>query len=227
MLAQIEPVVGIEFQHQLRNAPEIASAMVHREREPRPPSANCILAAAQRIDFSAFDVHLNVGQRSAARTSSIVVTGISISPSAAKMAPRLASSRNRRCAAVAVQAGMKRMDPRFVAEIVFQFGECDRVRLEGIDVGKPPAHPLDEATDRIAIIGAAIDVDFLVGEIEQSLGRVKIVLGDNRLQNERIERLAKSNDRIRAPGASDHRPGSCAALDTPSGGPTDRPADSS
>ena len=158
--------------------------------------ADRVSPALQCVDLGAFDVHLDIGDAPVTehivdrsdRHFDLAIGGED--GTAAGIVPEPQAT------AMAVQPGVDGMDPRLIAEIGFELGKSHRVGLESINVGEPPVHPFDEAADRIAVIGAAVDVDFVVGELEQAFGSIEIVRGDDRPQYRGIERSAKPNHRF-------------------------------
>jgi hypothetical protein len=53
---------------------------------------------------------------------------------------------------------MDGMIARLIAEIAGKLSECDWIGLEGIDIGKATPDAVDEGSDRIAVIRAAVDI---------------------------------------------------------------------
>ena len=88
------------------------------------------------------------------------------------------------------------MDPRLAAEIGLELGEGHRVGLEGVDVAELAANPIDKRADSVAVERAAVDIYLVVRKLEETFRRVKIVVGQDGLQESRIECAAESDHRF-------------------------------
>ena len=55
VLAQIEVIIRIKIQHQLRNAPEIVGPMINRKRKTRMPLGDRLASALQGVNLGTLD----------------------------------------------------------------------------------------------------------------------------------------------------------------------------
>ena len=80
-----------------------------------------------------------------------------------------------------VKACMDGMNTGLMLEIALQLLERRRVRLESIDIVEPSMHAVDERAYCVAIIGATINIGFVAGKLEKSLGGIEVVLTEDLL----------------------------------------------